>query len=168
MFYSAAPSLTGTLVQIPEGRAGAVQTVRAMRAAVERAKLDLRIRQAALSLLALTPPKDTLAEIDALLTFVRSRIRYTGDIVGIETVADAATTLQSEAGDCDDMSILLAALLECVGIPTRFVIAGYNGPEFEHVYVAAEIAGELLPLDPTEPHGAGWQAPNPTVYWVER
>jgi transglutaminase-like putative cysteine protease len=51
-------------------------------------------------------------------------------------------------GDCDDMSMYLAALLTAVGIPSELVVVGHDRA-FHHVYVSA--CG--LSLDPTAEAG---------------
>jgi len=162
------PQLTGTVMQIAEGRAGVNQTIYVMRQLVDAGKVDMRIRQCALNLIRLVPQKDFDAEIVTIFEFVRDRIRYTHDVVGVETLAPAYRTLEIEQGDCDDKSVLLAALLESIGVETRFIITGYHGDTFEHVYVGAiDSQGRLIPLDSTENHMAGWEPPDYTVRAVE-
>lgn len=73
----------------------------------------------------------------AMFYFVRDNFDYVSDPRKHEYVKDAVLSLQSEGGDCDDASVLLATLLEAVGIKTRFVfIPG-------HVYVEAFMPNAL-------------------------
>lgn len=75
-------------------------------------------------------------------------LRYVSDPVppgaatSIDTVQHPAETLARAAGDCDDLTVLLASLLESVGIPTAILIAP------GHVLLAAETGllagGHLL------------------------
>jgi len=58
-------------------------------------------------------------------------------------------------------------MLESIGYPTRFVVAGYNGGGFEHVYLQAWINGRWISMDPTEPHPMGWEPPDATVIAAE-
>ena len=160
------PTLTGVVIGIPNGRAGVAATLRAMRELVNRSKVDPAIRQAAQSVIFLQPEKDYLAEAEALFSFVRDTIRYTRDVHGVETLQTPAITLATRMGDCDDQSTLLASMLESVGIPTRFVVAGYNGGDFEHVYLQAWCDG-WIGMDATEPHPMGWEPPQPTVIGYE-
>ncbi len=57
-----------------------------------------------------------------------------------------------KAFDCDDMSMLIAALLEANGIHTAFKAIAWRTttpPEqFTHVYLLAKLADGWLPLDP--------------------
>jgi hypothetical protein len=170
MYLPQSPSLSGAVVMIPDGTPGIHATLRAMRQLVRDYRTSVEIRGVALSLLALTPPKDATAEIVALFEFVRDRIRYVGDVLDVETLTTPDKTLALAAGDCDDKAVLLAALLESVGYITRFVVAGYNIPDvFEHVFVQAMLPdGCFISLDPTEDESAGFEPPNPVAYFVER
>lgn len=168
MLTAPTPHLSGNIVHIANGTAGIYQTLAAMRQMVNACKTDFAIRQAATSVVFLTPEKDEIAEVRALFEFVRDRIRYTKDIYGVETLSTPDKTLAGMVGDCDDQTTLLAAMLESVGYPTRFVIAGYNGGEFEHVYLQVWMMGQWVGLDPTEPQPMGWEPPDPTIIAYER
>lgn len=70
-------------------------------------------------------------------------------------------------GDCDDFSMLLAALLATQGIATKFctVAADERAPDqFSHVYVVAYLNGERIPLDASHGKrmgwGLGWEVPD--------
>ncbi|UCD03487.1 MAG: transglutaminase domain-containing protein [Candidatus Woesearchaeota archaeon] len=52
----------------------------------------------------------------ALYTFIRNRIAYINDPASREYVQLPQKTLLQEAGDCDDKSLALAAMLESIGI----------------------------------------------------
>lgn len=78
---------------------------------------------------------DALAAHVAALPFSRERV---------ETFQGAAATLQ-HGGDCDDHVVLLGALCESLGIPTRIIILADDKDEGRHVFV--EIG---LPVD--SPH----------------
>lgn len=152
---------------LANGTTGIYQTLAAMRQMVNHCKTDPQIRQAATSTVFLTPEKDEIAEVRAVFEFVRDRIRYVKDIYGVETLSTPDKTLEGMIGDCDDQTTLLAAMLEAIGYPTRFVIAGYSGRDFEHVYLQVWIQGHWISLDPTEHHPLGWEPPDPTVIAYE-
>lgn len=64
-------------------------------------------------------------------------------------------------GDCDDMSMAVAALLRRQGIKCWFKTIAWRCPEFTHVYVVAEIDGRMMPLDPVAgDDGFGWERPD--------
>lgn len=142
-----------------------------MRDLTLRGARDVSIREAAAAVIkaAGVRPRDYLGEILALFRFVRDRIRYTRDVVDVETLQSPQYTLRSGIGDCDDKSILLAALLRSIGHPAALTFRAIGTDrrtpsQFRHVYVVAQIAGRSLALDPTNPKaGLGWEFPFPTV-----
>lgn len=149
--------LRANLIEIPSGRAGTKKTLELMSGLVKEGKKNLSVRQTALSLTESLFQKDVLSEIKEIYKFVRDRIRYIKDIRGIETLHSPDRILQLKQGDCDDKSILLCALLETIGIATRFVAVGRDPEKFQHVYVEAKLNSLWLPLETTEPVGIGWQ-----------
>jgi hypothetical protein len=63
-------------------------------------------------------------------------------------------------GDCDDFSMLCAALLATQGIPSKFctVAADDRAPDqFSHVYCVAYLDGERIPLDASHGEYPGWE-----------
>ena len=166
MYVHTRPVATIGLFTIAEGEAGILQTAQVMRNLVNEYKANPQIRELALSLVRHLPEKDALAEIDALFKYVRDCIRYVGDIYDVETLHTPVELLRVQQGDCDDKSTLLASMLESIGYETAFKLTGYNGREYEHVYVfvRSSIAGVALHLDPTMPEEMGWEAPNATIF----
>jgi len=168
MMLAPTPRLSGQIVALADGMRGIEQTLGTMRDLVNQFRTNLDIRQTATATIFLTPEKNQLAEANALFELVRDGIRYTRDINGVETISTPLMTLQGRIGDCDDQVVLLATLLEAVGYPTRFVVAGYNLPgELEHVYLQAWLNGQWVNMDPTEHHPMGWAAPRPVAYAIE-
>ena len=152
-------SFLGTL---PNDSAGTRDTLAIMRTLVRRYKRDPLIRDTAISLVAGVEQRDWSGEARALFEYVRDRIRYTRDINGVETIQTPPVTMELEAGDCDDKSTLLAALLESIGHPSRFVAAGYQEPgRYSHVYVETKIRDKWMPLDATVAQPFGWRPRQP-------
>lgn len=143
-------TLTSARLTYPDGNAGIFATARLMRDIVREYKLNLEIRSLALSLVEFLPGKDEAGEINALFCFVRDQIRYVKDIAGVETIHTPEITLEIRQGDCDDQSVLLAALLESIGYQTGFKLTAYNGDSFQHVYVVVFHPAGWIHLDPTE------------------
>jgi len=169
MMLAPQPEIAVSRRHIAEGVRGVAQTVRVMRRLVREGRVDPVVRQAATTVVFLTPEKMPAQEAETLLTFVQAHIRYTPDVLDVETLSSARKTLQGRVGDCDDQSVLLAALLESIGIATRFVVTGYDDPsQLEHVYVEACIDGRWLAADPTERGALGWEPPDAVVRLVER
>ena len=147
------PMLTGVLLPTPEGVAGSLHTVALMRSMVEASKIAPEVLQASHSIVGLAPQHGEESEARTLFEFVRDDVRYVPDVLGVETLTEPAYVLQRLSGDCDDKATLLAALLESVGRPTRFVLAGYTpgNREFEHVYLQTLVNGEWITADPSVP-----------------
>ena len=168
MFLAPEIDFTVTRAPMPGGEAGIFNTLRLMRELVNQYKTDPNIRQAAIGVAFLTPAQDDIAEVEAVYSFVRDHIRYTKDVWGIETLATPDKVLAMRVGDCDDMTVLLSAMLESIGYPTRFVIEGYqDGAGWEHVYLEVYLLGGWVPLDPTEQVAMGWQPPEALIRWTE-
>lgn len=169
MFLAPQVPLSVSLHSYSNGLRGVAQTVGIMRGLVNSGKIDPLIRQAAMSIVYLQPEKDAYSEALAIFNHVQNNIRYVADVYGVETIATAAKTLQGQGGDCDDKSILLASLLEAIGYPTRFVVAGYSTPgSVEHVYVQIYLDDEWVDCDATEPYPMGWSGPDAVTLYVEK
>jgi hypothetical protein len=103
-------------------------------------------------------------EIDAVFRWVKQNIEFRGE--DAETLQSPAVTLQLKAGDCDDHSILMAALLRSLGYSVRFKTVAANSyvpNQFTHVYavVLDKRTKQWIPLDTTvQPSFPGWEPPN--------
>ena len=153
------PTLNSTRVTYLDGNAGIFQTAQIMCQIVDQFKTNVEIRSLALSIVEFLPGKDETGEVAAIFAFVRDRIRYVKDVAGVETLATPDVTLHFGQGDCDDQSVLLAALLESIGYQTGFKLVSYSAPTFEHVYVIVNIRGQWFCADPTEPLELGAEVP---------
>lgn len=136
------------------GDAGTDQTIREMDRMVDAARSCLRVRAVALYILraAHVPARDVGGEIAALFSFVRDRVRYVRDPVGVELVHDALNTLRVGAGDCDDKAVLLASLLQSIGHKTRFKVVALRLGDFHHVLLDVMYRGRWVPLDAGAEH----------------
>jgi hypothetical protein len=107
------------------------------------------------------PEKDYVREMVAIHNWVRDNIRYTRDVAGQETLLQPEElAFNSKAGDCDDKSMLDAALLGSIGIPTRFITIGVDQYQFSHVFLQAKPKNQWISLDPImKDKAAGWEAP---------
>lgn len=160
--------MRATLAGAPNGSAYPHHTLRLMRDAIRRGRLDPAIISAAHSITYLTPERNACAEVAALFEWVRDHVRYTADVLGVETLTDPAKVLQRLSGDCDDQTALLCALAESIGYPTRLVMAGYQSQEFEHVYCEIFCDGEWWACDPIDrAHPFGFAPPDPLVMFTE-
>ena len=110
------------------------------------------------------PEKDTEAEIAAIFKALRRDIRYTSDVVGVDTYAHPKRTLEMRGGDCDEYSATACAALMAVGIPCRFkVIRTKDSPSWNHIYVQGGVPKEnprkWVSIDASVPVKPGWEAP---------
>lgn len=157
-----------TLQGLPSGPAATIVTLREMRRLARESvrAANQAVREQALSLVADLPERRWAQEIARLHAFVRDRIRYVRDPAGIELVATPEKTLEYGQGDCDDKCTLLAALLESLCHPAKFVALGFANQPFSHVIVETRLGPRWLPLETIhvggEPKPAGWSPPHPT------
>ena len=147
----------------PAGLTGINEVLKAMRVLARQGAKDPAVRDTAQRLIRGLSQKDFLGEARALFMFVRDNIRYTRDIEGVETLQTPRATLQIKQGDCDDKSILLAALLLSIGHPARFMAIGPKRGIFNHVLVQVSIRGKWYSLETTEPYSFG-QSPKAVSY----
>lgn len=126
------------------------------------------------------PQKDWRGEINALFWAITNpnsplAIRYTRDPEKFDGFRSAALMRRIPAGDCDDMVIRLAGWLQAIGYPVKCRVvapAGHPG-QWAHIYLmAGSVPGEgdppsWIPLDPTEPHPAGWEVPKHLISSVK-
>jgi len=152
------------LGRIPKGYAGTRVTLEYIARLIKQGAKDFCVRQKAIDILVekQVTPKDYLGEIRTLFEWVKSNIRYTRDIYKVELLHSARRMLELRAGDCDDMTILLSAMLKAVGHPVRLVLVGFNPRKkklFTHIYLEASYKGWWIPLDPTMNRPMGWAPP---------
>jgi len=139
-----------------------------MSSVVKDGKKQPIIRNKATELVQGLSSKNYAGEIARLFYFVRDKIRYTRDINGVETLHIPSQVLEQQYGDCDDKSVLLAALLESIGHRTRFIALGFERGSFSHVLTQTRIREDTwLSLDPTEQQPIGWFPPGVVARMVQ-
>lgn len=173
-------------VRMPSGRAAVQTTLAWMVKLVRQYKSHPLIRETARALVQGCAERDTDCEIAALQAFVRDHVRYTNDIAGVETLQTPVVTLGyrepafgeyapggTSSGDCDDKSVLLAALLQAVGIPGAFcaVQTAETDGTYSHVLVEARLRRrtgvDYVPLETIVPGvEPGWFPPDATCFML--
>lgn len=146
----------GQLLGLPDGVEGVRATLEIMARLVRAARINPGIRNTAIALTRGLADEDFLGEISELHRFVRDEIRYVQDVNDVETLQTPEETLRVGAGDCDDKSTLLSALLESIGHPARFAAVAFSPDAFEHVLVETKLGEKWLPLETTKPVNVGW------------
>jgi hypothetical protein len=155
--------------RLPEGNAGVDATVQMMSkmAKGEYGSRSAKIRALAINIVnaANVANKDYYGMSKAIHEWVRDHIRYVKDPIGDaddgstlnqETLSyPEETAFNSQAGDCDDMTILEMALLGSIGIQSYPVVIGTQPGRYSHVYLHIIMppgnyahAGEVVPADP--------------------
>lgn len=129
---------------MPDGMAGNLFTVTKMKQMARSRMMELPIREFALSILrgAGITSHNYLEEARAIGAFVQNNVTYRKDPDGVEQLMDPLLMVQDiqsrrAAGDCDDMSLLIATLLLAIGGQPYFRTVRYKGNSgpFNHIYV---------------------------------
>jgi transglutaminase-like putative cysteine protease len=110
------------------------------------------------------PEKDNAAEIKALFKAVRDNVRYTSDILGVDTYQLPAHTLRLRTADCDDYTTVSCALANALGLPCRMkVIRTKGAPEWNHIYAQIGFPRrnptKWISFDASVDMPLGWEAP---------
>jgi hypothetical protein len=136
---------------IPGGMAGTQFTVEVIESMKKKVAARRPFRVFVLNLLDQygIDPLDKRQVAELFLKWVHKNIRYVPDPLHTEFVQCPLELLKVRYGDCDDMALLLASMLEAVGIDTRFVTTGHSAANMEHIYIEIEIGGKWFPADPT-------------------
>jgi len=124
------------------GEAGTAQTIQLMRRLVDSALSDAAFVRKTRDIVAHVAAYDEAGEVHAVYNWIQSNIRFTKDPLTKETLFPPQELLKIKAGDCDDISMLMGAMLLALGYPARLVTIAANPAdpgEFSHVYVEAEI-----------------------------
>lgn len=154
------------------GDAGTAQTVRVMRRLIDQALSDPQFVRFAVDLVRSVPAHDEMGEVSAIFAWVQQNIRYTKDPVTKEKLYPPQELLQVRAGDCDDMAMLLGALVIADGYPARLITVGASPDspdEFSHVYLEVEVppgSGNWVALDGARPDAAFGLSPE--AYYRKR
>lgn len=142
-----------------------------MRELIRAGGTDPRVRELASAILSrrcgdgfCVPEKDWTAEARAIHQFVRKNVRYQRDPLRADAFTSPSRTLDMEAGDCDDHAILIGSLLESAGHHAGLrVIQSKWAESWNHVYALVGLPPggptRWVPMDTTEPHPFGWEAP---------
>ncbi len=152
------------IVRVPKGRRGTIVSARLIANLIREGSRDFYVRQRAIQIFreAGAPPKDRWAEVCALFHWVRNNVRYTRDIFRVELLHTARRMLELRAGDCDDMTILLGAMLLSTGHPVRLVLTGFQSKRphsYSHIYLEVNVRGKWIALDATMNRPIGWAPP---------
>jgi transglutaminase-like putative cysteine protease len=150
---------------MPQGHAGTALTVAQMRKMITQGSKSSAIRETAASLA--MPYSTDHGKIGSIFRFVQDKMKYLRDPLHQEMVAGAEyhyDTLGREGyarGDCDDHTVMLGAMLESVGYPTRITTARMRpgaGTD-DHVYLEVNDRRSWIPLDASNKKRAAGEEP---------
>lgn len=146
---------------IPDGVEGVRATLSIMVRLVHQGRKDPTVIATAEQITQSLPAQDIRREADALFKWVKTNVRYVRDSRDTEKINTAERTLRVRCGDCDDMSVLLASLLESIGNKTRFMALGFDGNQYSHVVTQVRLGSAWVTLDPTVATSTlGWIPPH--------
>lgn len=143
---------------------------RCSRLLIEYGKRDPKVRELAVKVTGSCRGKDALCEVTTLHAYVRDHVRYIKDIENVERFATPQRTLFLEqAGDCDDSSIALSALLESIGYETRVVLVDPQlTGKFSHVIAQVLLDDEWHWMETTRKVPFDWKPPFTISYVIDK
>lgn len=144
-----------SLHNVLDGDRGIGQTLDTMNSVVNLYKKSPPLRELAMRIVREVPNQNFAGEAATLQKWVQNKIRYVMDVNGVETLQSPMVTLRLEQGDCDDMAILLATLLQCIGHKTRFRAVGFNGGRLSHVFPETLVGRRWMTMECTKPLAFG-------------
>ena len=153
-----------TLHRVPTGMTGTLATARIIGELIHEGSKDFYVRQKAIEIFRAynVRAKDRFGEVYSLFDWVRRNIRYTRDIFQVELLHTARRMIELKAGDCDDMTILLGAMLKSTGHPVRLALVGFQPAKphiYTHIYPEVNVGSRWLALDATMNKPMGWAPP---------
>jgi transglutaminase-like putative cysteine protease len=124
-------------------------TIEAMHELVKRAKTDPKFRELALWISRdgdrTRDWKNYGAELENAFNRLRKVVTYRRDPHQVEWVQHPWHTLRLKAGDCDDLSVLISAMMGALGAPYRFITLKADGgrpDEWSHVFAEIKVPGK--------------------------
>ena len=132
----------------PNGLAHVSSTVRTMARLATEEQSTYPVRNLATRITHGVPSKQYALELASIYRWVRDNIRYRKDPRGVEWVQRPTRTVLEQAGDCDDIATLIAALVGSLGHEWRFHTVGESADVQSHVAVDVLVDGRWVTLDP--------------------
>lgn len=160
--------------------ASTAQTVRGMCGEVHQAAADDYVRSTAGELQRVNPRRDRAAGAWSAFWCAKHRVKFVPDEINLGRLLHKYGELdflqspsvllrqRKPTGDCDCFTMLVCALLECMGIPWRICTLKCDAREpgrWSHVYCCAILEdGSRLPLDASHGPEPGWEVPARDVF----
>ena len=104
-------------------------------------------------------------KISSIYDFVKAHTKYTPDPLGMELFISPQKMIEKirmtgiAEGDCDDLSLLTAALLGSIGYSVRLALVDLEGYGFDHIFcqVYSENLQAWLNCDTSSSNPVGWE-----------
>jgi Transglutaminase-like superfamily len=154
-------ALASASTPLADGDAGVSQTIATMNALVDQGVKDPTVNRTAIDIIRGIPAfqqNSDLQRVAAIYNYVLRNFAYVHNPMGPsgekETLRPVIELLHLNAGDCKNMSVLIATLCGTVGYRTRFVTvaADADAPDqFSHVYPEVLVDGAWIPMDCARP-----------------
>jgi len=104
--------------------------------------------------------------INAVFSYVKNNIEYRQDPTGYDYYMGAGRIINSKAGDCDDLTIIICAMLDSIGYRTGARVISPDGHQW-HIYSLAGVdpafngePSRVVPLDAAYGDEPGWEPSN--------
>lgn len=171
--FGAAPTTVARIPASPDADVATAETVATMITLIRQSLPTPELRQAASDAYAgLRAGGDRRSRAQAAFWWVKSRVQFEPDSEVIRRALgrfdgqeglirpDRLISMPRPAGDCDDFSMLVCALLLAGGVPCELVTVAadpHRPREYSHVYAQAILEdGGRLPLDASHGSQPGW------------
>lgn len=152
--------VTEARIDIPDTEpANLIAKASLMRQLIEESQGMPDVRDLAVQVARSRPPDDNAGRIEALRRYVARHFIWVDDPLDAEVFSDAGVTIRRGGGDCDDLTILAAALAESIGLKTRMVFGARDDGEWSHVWLEVFDGSSWVPWDPSEPKGQATSFP---------
>jgi hypothetical protein len=155
-----------------DDEAATAQTIGRMREYATADSVSPIVRRAAYA--AIGDERDARRQAERVFHWIQRRVRFVEDaelVRGLSGTADEdevlvrpvdLLTMPQPCGDCDDFSMLCAAMLRALGIASEFITVAADrsaADMYSHVYVCAQLPGGPLALDTSHGRYPGWEVP---------
>jgi len=151
-----------TKLTISPGRQGTKDTLRIMRRMIDQYKRCPYIRKLSVRIIQQAGAKNSpLEKLRALWNWTKRNIDYVSDIAGVEYIQAPRKLIESGAGDCDDMAVLIGSMAESVGLPVQLKAVKLRGRDnFSHVFPVIKYKQYEVAADATIDKCLGYQPTN--------
>ena len=148
------------------GGIASLRTIEEMAFLINSSLKDWGVRETAQDIVRDVRERDKLTEAKSVFKWVQSKVRYTYDPKGLETIQTPKVLLEDIAnkgrayGDCDDFTVLIGSLLRGLGHTIRIKAVSFKpSMTLSHVYLEDNINNKWIVLDGIKKdESMGWES----------